>query len=316
MELFSEKQITRRAPIRPLEANYVNADVKDLDSDDGYQLQFPQNWASHGSTNKVIGIRRLLYKPFAGNLRFTQLIFDSAETSDELESYINENSLEEDPVTGLYTITKIVNDVTTKYYYDRSINRYMIQSAVVDMKITSSNTLSETLHSLQTNMSFTASNVTYTTHFIYDSDTLTCTIKVRDASNNTYPFRFIFAESLNQNVDNFLKIFNQKIYEDEPDGSNKNDYIEECVLDTLTFYNVWNREDLYFHSSFSDSTRQIIGVNGDMWPDANVYYGGNLNSDDFTVRFTQDTVTRVVPRHGVLLIQFSLIYNYENTMVM
>ena len=83
----------------------------------------------------------------------------------------------------------------------------------------------------------------------------------------------------------------------------------------LTFENVWNRDSFYCHASFSDSPKQIIGINKDFWPTPSVFYAPSDNSNDFNVYFTTDTVHRILPRNGVMLIQLSYIFNYTNSML-
>ena len=65
MERLKEKQLTLRASRRPVEYNYTNADIHHVNTTphDGYQFEYPVNWAGDPSTNKVIGIRRINYKP-------------------------------------------------------------------------------------------------------------------------------------------------------------------------------------------------------------------------------------------------------------
>ena len=77
-----------------------------------------------------------------------------------------------------------------------------------------------------------------------------------------------------------------------------NDYHTE-----LTFTNVWNRDSFYCHASFSDSPKQIIGINKDFWQTPSVFYEHSDNSNDFNIYFTTDTKHRIIPRNGVLLLQ-------------
>ena len=83
----------------------------------------------------------------------------------------------------------------------------------------------------------------------------------------------------------------------------------------LTFTNVWNRDSFYCHASFSDSPKQIIGINHDFWYTPSVFYEHSDNSNDFNVYFTTDTVHRILPRNGVMLIQLSYIFNYATSML-
>ena len=65
MDMLKERQLTSRASRRPVEYNYTNEDInhKNTDPHDGYQFEYPLNWTADQSTNKVIGIRRINYRP-------------------------------------------------------------------------------------------------------------------------------------------------------------------------------------------------------------------------------------------------------------
>ena len=72
MDKLREQQLTQRTTRRPCEYNYTNADVnsKAYNPNTGYQFEYPVNWTGDPSTNKVIGLRRISYKPTSVNLAF------------------------------------------------------------------------------------------------------------------------------------------------------------------------------------------------------------------------------------------------------
>ena len=111
----------------------------------------------------------------------------------------------------------------------------------------------------------------------------------------------------------FLKLFNQAVTKTNVDNLWALRNASNIV--TLTFDNVWNRDSFYCHASFSDSPKQIIGINHDFWSTPSVFYDYSDNSNDFNVYFTTDTVHRILPRNGVMLIQISYIFNYQNSML-
>lgn len=169
---------------------------------------------------------------------------------------------------------------------------------------TSQNTLEEIIADLNNTFkgSFTygSSTIPYSLVFKYEPSTqvVTVVLNVNEVEHDgDFTIKF---EANTTYGKQFRHIFNQR--EASTDITS--------VSNVITFTDVWNRQDLYFHSSFSDSTRQIIGVNGDFWEEPSVYYPAALNSNRFTIRFTQDTVTSIVPRYGVMLVQFCLIFNY------
>ena len=110
----------------------------------------------------------------------------------------------------------------------------------------------------------------------------------------------------------FLKLFNQELTK-----SNVDNLLGKGVvyMTELKFNNVWNRDSFYCHASFSDSPKQIIGINHDFWYTPSVFYEHSDNSNDFNVYFTTDTVHRILPRNGVMLIQLSYIFNYATSML-
>jgi hypothetical protein len=108
----------------------------------------------------------------------------------------------------------------------------------------------------------------------------------------------------------FLKLFNQELTKENVD-----DLYRTRGVGELEFHNVWNRDSFYCHASFSDSPKQIIGINHDFWYSPSVFYEHSDNSNDFNVYFTTDTVHRILPRNGVMLIQLSYIFNYANSML-
>ena len=73
MDTLREQQLTKRATRRPYEYNYTNADIHqtNVQPSNGYQFEYPVNWTGDPSTNKVIGLRRISYKPTSVNLAFT-----------------------------------------------------------------------------------------------------------------------------------------------------------------------------------------------------------------------------------------------------
>ena len=76
--MLKEKQLTQRATKRPVEYNYTNADIHHQDTTpaDGYQFEYPVNWTADQSTNKVIGIRRINYKPTSIDIVFSITVED------------------------------------------------------------------------------------------------------------------------------------------------------------------------------------------------------------------------------------------------
>ena len=289
MDTLKERQLTIRASRRPIEYNYTNADVHNADTTEGsgYQFEYPVSWTGDPSTQKVIGIRRINYKPTSLNIAFKFKVFPEPTQ----------------PTTAVDIPMFFV--FTDQNTFEECINR-MVEEA--------NNVLEN-----QTDVRCVVR---------YDKEMGTCTIKFED-DNLFCKFRaeFLYGSDPTYDPDDensmndrstwyykgeFLKLFNQPVNKDTIDDLY---YKEESGVNEFTFTNVWNRDNFYCHSSFSDSPRRIIGINGDFWPTPSVFYDYSDNSNDFNVFFTTDTVHRILPRNGVMLIQLSYIFNYATSML-
>ena len=289
MHTLKEKQLTVRASRRPCEYNYTNADIHehDVSPSEGYQFKYPVNWTGDPSTQKVIGLRRISYKPTSINLSFNFIIYDVDDDGNDLTlpmSYVftADNSFEE-------CLTRILTDIRQELTQHQETSPLIVNT-------------------------------------VYNKElgTFDMFIKHKDTHNiHSFAFDFVYGEDSSYNATDehfkdtskiyykaeFLKLFNQPITKDNIDR------IHSRKFNTLRYENVWNRDTFYCHASFSDSPRKIIGVNNDLWQTPSVFYDYSDNSNDFNIYFTTDTVHRILPRNGVLLIQISYIFNYQTSML-
>jgi hypothetical protein len=284
MEALKERQLTLRASRRPVEYNYTNADIHhaNTNSHDGYQFEYPVNWAGDPSKNKVIGIRRINYKPTSVNIAVR---FDVHNTgSDKIECnvvevFTDQNSFEE-CITRMSTV---INDTLIKENSDiRCITNYDKEQGTFELNF-------------DTGTEFKKFDIVFPmgTDISYDPD-----------DPGDFNERAFYKKE-------FLKLFNQEITKENVDKLHKSTSVDE-----LKFSNVWNRDTFYCHASFSDSPKQIIGINHDFWQTPSVFYEHSDNSNDFNIYFTTNTVNRILPRNGIMLIQLSYIFNYANSMLM
>ena len=119
-----------------------------------------------------------------------------------------------------------------------------------------------------------------------------------------------------QQIETFERKYNNLALADQEITKENVDKLHESTsVDELKFSNVWNRDTFYCHASFSDSPKQIIGINHDFWQTPSVFYEHSDNSNDFNIYFTTNTVNRILPRNGVMLIQLSYIFNYATSML-
>ena len=113
--------------------------------------------------------------------------------------------------------------------------------------------------------------------------------------------KFLFADALfeggsTENIDKFLMFLNQDLSDDN-----------RTYLDTFsevkTFHNVWNREYIEFHASFSDSKRRFIGIKGDFYENPTVLYNAPTDGSTFNIRFTTNGKNSIYPKYCRFIIQ-------------
>ena len=287
MDRLREQQLTYRASRRPIEYNYTNADIHHANAApmDGYQFEYPVKWAGDPSTQKVIGLRRISYKPTSIDMAVNVEI----ETSDKgkvtvplIYVFTDQNTFEE-------CVNRITVDINValeeKQSTVRCVSRYDKERGTVSIRMDDGDGFAD-----------------YTLSFVYGWDSL------YDESENEYR-----DGTTTHYKCEFLKLFNQEVTKEMVDKLHNNQLFK---LDGgLWFDNVWNRDSFYAHTSFSDSPKQIIGINNDFWYTPSVFYQPSDNSNDFNIYFTTDTVHRILPRNGVMLIQLSYIFNYQTSML-
>ena len=282
MDHLKEKQLTVRASRRPVEYNYTNADIHhdNTEPHSGYQFEYPIKWTGDQSTQKVIGIRRISYKPTSIDLAVRFIV--SGMNLDLILVFTDQNTFEE-------CINKLVVELNELLIANnsqiRAISSYKKELGTIELRF-------------DNDTNYVSFNVDFP--FGYDS--------VYDGTQDMYNDE----QYIHYKVE-FLKLFNQAVTKTNVDNLWALRNASNIV--TLTFDNVWNRDSFYCHASFSDSPKQIIGINHDFWSTPSVFYDYSDNSNDFNVYFTTDTVHRILPRNGVMLIQISYIFNYQNSML-
>lgn len=301
MQGLKETQLTQRATRRPCEYNYTNADVRNVNAQpaDGYQFEYPVTWTGDGSRNKVIGLRRISYTPSSVNLGLVfDVYYDKTVTDPDTHATTTVSNVESIPIVACYTsentFEECLADILDK------INKKLTADSLTDTIVLS-------CAYEKTNGTFNfkfqkadgSGPLEFKLLFPYGNDAAYASDADFDDISKTYYKR------------EYLKLFNQPIT--KTTVHNLFDASSTGYLLSVTHDNVWNRDSFYCHASFSDSPRKIIGVNKDFWQAPSVLYGYCDNSDDFNVYFTTDTVQRILPRNGVLLIQLSYIYNYQSS---
>ena len=278
----SEKAFTQRATRLPIEYNYTNADIHysnnasaigQISPQDGYEFDYPVNWRGDPSLNKVIGLRRISYKPCSISL-----------TYDITFKY----TIDEEKEASLHGITGVFTSQNT---FEESITR--VKSDIIDACL--------------------SSNIDPRIVMIVNYDKIRGNVDIsfvteKTAQHESVNVSFKFEHMSDEQISEWLRLFNQPVT-NETITEFKNNYCDRYALN-MNFDNVWNRDDFYCHASFSDSPRKVIGLNNDFWMQPSVLYAAVDNSNDFTIYFTTDTVHRILPRNGILLVQISYIFNY------
>lgn len=147
----------------------------------------------------------------------------------------------------------------------------------------------------------------------YDYDAETCRL-VLWFSNSKYqdcPFQILDGKGnlADDSLVSFMKFLNQ---EETIDGKN---YLETLNTDKV-FNNVWNRDRLHFHATFSNSRRQFIGKRGDFYQNLTLLYPPPTNESTFYIRFTSNGIKNILLRYCEFDVQLCFIINYKKATVL
>ena len=82
------------------------------------------------------------------------------------------------------------------------------------------------------------------------------------------------------------------------------------------FYDVWSRDRLHFHASFSTSRRKFIGKRGDFYQTLTLLYPSPTNESTFYIRFTSNGIKNILIRHCEFDIQLCFIVNYKKSAIL
>ena len=74
--------------------------------------------------------------------------------------------------------------------------------------------------------------------------------------------------------------------------------------------NVWNRKQAMFHASFSNCSRNYLGLRNDFYNPPSKYFNYTGGSD-FNLKFSTDGTHYFIPRHIGFLIELAYILNVD-----
>ena len=201
--------------------------------------------------------------------------------------------------THTFNFAVIIEDGEVKSQYETG-----------DIKVLKSNKLMEVLNKITTIISKQSANssgdqYTYEFQYYFENNKLIITChKITSNSNTILKFKFIANNSFND----FLKFLNQPI-----DGSLNNSLT--TFKDSHVFENVWDREYIEFHATFSDSKRNFIGRGNEFYHKPSLFFKAPNDGSVFHVRFTSDGKTPILPRYCRFIIQLCFLLNYKNAIV-
>ena len=283
--ITSEKQFNRTSTVDSFDEIYTNHDVSAVNSyiaDSGYPFEFPARWLNDPSMNKRIAIRRLDVIPTAHSFHL------------RLFSHVPPISDEENDPTLRITNAKI------------NITEY-------------DNLIKVLAHICESLSSYNISLEAYERRLLFEYDETRNYLKMWcEGTDNTFSTIFgLFGGIMNTDeggdVDDDLKDFLRFLNQDTSE-----DMVNYLKSDTekKEFYNVWSRDRLYIHASFSTSRRKYIGKRGDFYPVMNLLYPLPSNESTFSIFFTSDGQRTILIRYCNFDIQFCFITNYKKSLAL
>lgn len=145
--------------------------------------------------------------------------------------------------------------------------------------------------------------------FDYDNSTNKLSLYFLNTMGETSNFSIKSGNAyVDEDVEEFLRFLNQLTNSEHKD-------ICENMSETKTFYEVWNRDLMHFHASFSTSKRKFIGKRGDFYQTLTLLYPPPTNESTFYIRMTSNGITNILLRYCEFDVQLCFIINYKKTKV-
>ena len=306
------KQLSNRVSAKTIEETYTENDVEHVKDDNnkettdislnyipntGFTFDYPQRWLNEENDFKAIGIRRLKVVPtshvFSLILRVIykfKNINKEEHSVDDLNYSVSitaDNSFDEIIHNMIYAFNEHLLK-TRAYTYEKDVDNDILSDEFLG--------------------SFAA--FTYT----FDYKTGDFTLKFSETTERNFDIlEFsidggVYDNLAKNNLDFFLKFLNQ-----ERTDENRNLLIH--YSNDKHFTNVWDRQSLQFHASFSNNRRNFIGLNNDFYENPSIFYDPPTNKSDFWIKFTTDGRNQFIPRYCRFYIGLSFVRNYKNSLV-
>ena len=127
---------------------------------------------------------------------------------------------------------------------------------------------------------------------------------------NTDSLKFKFRGETNDDTVSVLKLFNQEITDD---AIKKLDELQN----EFVFNNVWDRDYIEFHASFSEARKGFLGLRNEFYNKPSLLFKSPHDGPTFHITFyTNNARIAVLPRHCRFIIQLCFIFNYKKTMIL
>lgn len=199
--------------------------------------------------------------------------------------------------------------LTVKYVIDEEERIFSFRNI---FDVTSKNTLKEILNAISVGLVIFYINKDDHSRYLqliynYDADN---NLVFNVVDENDEKQQFIIESSRGEDseeIKDFLKFLNQSTTNSELLNSLANYSLYK------KFSNVWDRENLYVHASFSTAKRHYLGKRGEMHDKPNKLYPGPTNDTTFYLRFTSNHIKNILPQHTDFTIELSFIVNYSKS---
>ena len=174
---------------------------------------------------------------------------------------------------------------------------------------TSQNTMEEILHRIADDSTCGINNgPTYDLQYEYDKSTGKLRF-IPVSSEEDDVIQFAFSCPSFEHYDSFWRLLNQTGSPFNIGLTDPDDFTPEAVAPDFIYelQNVWSREPLYVHATFSNSKKHYLCRTGDFWFKPSKYYYDNINQNDFERFFTTDGSHRIVPHDAVKIVEICFI---------
>ena len=285
----SEKQLSTKATMDAFDEIYTNFDLsvdETYTAQQGVPFDYPTRWLNDPSMNKRIAIRRLDITPSSHTFRL------------RVRAHVNE--------TYHVTTTDVLGDPQTEEktmeWYEKSI----------DVTITEYDNLNKVLDYIVRSSAYDLGDehLSGMLEYSYSNSDNTLTLAFINSKAEEVDFQLLSTtDDDNIELYEFLSFLNQ------PTTREAFVYCKG-IHEFKVFNEVWNRDRMHFHASFSTSRRKFIGKRGDFYHNLTLLYPPPTNESSFYIRFTSNGMKNILLRYCEFDIQLCFIVNYKKTSVL